>query len=78
MRGEGEVPRFLPVSRRTMLRQSAAGFGSLAWSSNADLASLGPICAAGIGVTFLIAVVLKPKALRARSEWNVARGAAPE
>lgn len=30
-----------------------AGFGSLAWSNNAGLASLGQVCAAGIGATLL-------------------------
>jgi predicted RND superfamily exporter protein len=37
-----------------------AGFASLAWSSNAGLASLGKVCALGIGLTLLTAVYLLP------------------
>ncbi len=37
-----------------------AGFGSLAWSSNAGLASLGKVCATGIGVTLLAGVGALP------------------
>ena len=37
-----------------------AGFGSLAWSSNAGMASLGQVCAVGIGSNMLIAIFLLP------------------
>ena len=37
-----------------------AGFGSLAWSSNAGMGSLGKICAVGIAANMMIAVVLLP------------------
>jgi predicted RND superfamily exporter protein/lauroyl/myristoyl acyltransferase len=37
-----------------------AGFGSLAWSGNAGMASLGKVCAAGIGANVLISVYLLP------------------
>jgi lauroyl/myristoyl acyltransferase len=37
-----------------------AGFGSLAWSSNAGMAGLGKVCAAGIAANMLIAVCLLP------------------
>ena len=37
-----------------------AGFGSLAWSSNPGMASLGEVCAIGIGANMLIAVFLLP------------------
>src|SRR5205823_2964679 len=38
-----------------------AGFGSLAWSSNAGMASLGAVCAVGIAGNMLISVLLLPK-----------------
>jgi predicted RND superfamily exporter protein/lauroyl/myristoyl acyltransferase len=37
-----------------------AGFGSLAWSTNAGMASLGQVCAVGIGSNMLIAIFLLP------------------
>ncbi|MEO6033894.1 MAG: MMPL family transporter [Verrucomicrobiota bacterium] len=37
-----------------------AGFGSLAWSNNAGLSSLGKVCAAGIAVTMLTSIYLLP------------------
>jgi predicted RND superfamily exporter protein/predicted LPLAT superfamily acyltransferase len=37
-----------------------AGFGSLAWSSNAGMASLGQVCAVGVAANMLIAVFLLP------------------
>jgi lauroyl/myristoyl acyltransferase len=37
-----------------------AGFGSLAWSGNAGMASLGRVCAVGIAANMLIAVGLLP------------------
>jgi predicted exporter/lauroyl/myristoyl acyltransferase len=39
---------------------AVAGFGSLAWSSNAGMASLGKMCAAGIALNMLLAVFLLP------------------
>jgi predicted RND superfamily exporter protein len=39
---------------------AVAGFGSLAFSSNAGMASLGRICATGIGFNVVISVVLLP------------------
>jgi len=37
-----------------------AGFGSLAFSSNLGMASLGQVCAVGIGANMLISVFLLP------------------
>ncbi len=37
-----------------------AGFGSLAWSSNPGMASLGKVCAVGIGANMLFSVFLLP------------------
>jgi uncharacterized protein len=37
-----------------------AGFGSLAWASNAGMASLGQVCAIGVGSNMLIAIFLLP------------------
>lgn len=37
-----------------------AGFGSLAWSTNAGMASLGQVCAVGIASNMLIAIFLLP------------------
>ena len=39
---------------------TVAGFGSLTWSSNAGLASLGLVCATGIGSTYGVACWLLP------------------
>ena len=39
---------------------AVAGFGSLAWSGNMGFASLGQVCAVGIGANMLIAVFLLP------------------
>jgi predicted RND superfamily exporter protein/lauroyl/myristoyl acyltransferase len=38
-----------------------AGFGSLAWSSNPGMASLGKVCAVGIGANMIFSVFLLPK-----------------
>jgi len=46
-----------------------AGFGSLAWSGNVGMASLGKVCAVGIGANMLIAVTLLPAWWR----WGTAR-----
>jgi lauroyl/myristoyl acyltransferase len=40
---------------------AVAGFGSLAWSGNAGMASLGKVCALGIGANMLVAVYLLPE-----------------
>src|SRR5205085_8424830 len=37
-----------------------AGFGSLAWSSNAGMASLGQVCAVGIAGNMLLSIFLLP------------------
>jgi predicted exporter/lauroyl/myristoyl acyltransferase len=39
---------------------TAAGFGSLAWSRNAGLASLGRVCATGVILTYLVSIYLLP------------------
>src|SRR6185437_3377087 len=39
---------------------AVAGFGSLAWSSNAGMSSLGQVCAVGIGGNMLVSVFLLP------------------
>ncbi len=44
---------------------TAIGFGSLAFASNAGLASLGRVCAAGILITMLVAVTMLPAWWRA-------------
>lgn len=44
-----------------------AGFGSLAWSSNAGMASLGQVCAIGIASNMLIAIFLLP------TWWRIAK-----
>jgi predicted RND superfamily exporter protein/lauroyl/myristoyl acyltransferase len=51
-----------------------AGFGSIAWSSNAGMASLGAVCAVGIAGNMLISVLLLPvwwKATGKTSSFNV-------
>jgi len=50
------------VGRALMLcgGTAVAGFGSLAWSSNPGMASLGKVCAVGIGANMLISVFLLP------------------
>jgi lauroyl/myristoyl acyltransferase len=48
-----------------------AGFGSLAWSGNAGMASLGKVCATGIAANMLIAVFLLP------AWWSVLRAERP-
>jgi lauroyl/myristoyl acyltransferase len=49
-----------------------AGFGSLAWSSNAGMASLGQVCAVGIAGNMLISVFLLP------IWWHVLQGRRPK
>lgn len=48
-----------------------AGFGSLAWSGNVGMASLGKVCAVGLGANMLIAVTLLPAWWRwSTSKWR--------
>ncbi len=47
---------------------AAAGFGSLGWSNNQGISSLGQLCAIGIGLNMLISVYLLPGWW-----WGVAR-----
>ena len=49
-----------------------AGFGSLAWSSNAGMSSLGAVCAVGIGGNMLISIYLLPWWWRACSRKDAA------
>ena len=58
------------VGRALMLcgATAVAGFGSLAFSSNLGMASLGQVCAVGIGANMLISVFLLP------SWWRLFRG----
>jgi KDO2-lipid IV(A) lauroyltransferase len=49
-----------------------AGFGSLAWSGNVGMASLGRVCAVGIAANMLISVWLLPIWWRRASERTVA------
>ncbi|HTL17612.1 MAG TPA: MMPL family transporter [Patescibacteria group bacterium] len=53
---------YLSVGRALLLcgGTAIAGFGSLAWSSNAGMASLGQVCAVGVGSNMLIAIFLLP------------------
>ena len=48
---------------------TASGFGTLAFASNAGLASLGQVCATGIAITSLLSVFLLP------AWWRTMRGA---
>ena len=63
------------VGRALMLcgGTAVAGFGSLAFSSNLGMASLGQVCAAGIGANALISIFLLPAWWQAfrRDEWRV-------
>jgi multidrug efflux pump subunit AcrB len=62
-RHQGDVHQaYLSVGRALLLcgGTAIAGFGSLAWSSNAGMASLGQLCAVGVGSNMLIAIFLLP------------------
>jgi uncharacterized protein len=62
-RHHGSIARLRQTIGRALFLCAAttmAGFGSLTWSSNAGLASLGQVCATGIAFTFVIAVLLLP------------------
>jgi len=69
------------VGRALMLcgATAMAGFGSLAFSSNLGMASLGKVCAVGIGTSMLISVFLLPAWWRWASARpnNVAAGILP-
>jgi len=62
-RGAGDLRAFWRSTGRALLLCAATtvtGFGSLAWSSNAGLASLGAVCATGIGCVALVALGFLP------------------
>jgi len=62
-RHQGDLPMAHRSVGRALLLCGAtaiAGFGSLAWSSNAGMASLGQVCAVGIAGNMLISVFLLP------------------
>jgi lauroyl/myristoyl acyltransferase len=62
-RNKGDIDETLRTTGRALLLcggTTVVGFGSLAWSSNAGLASLGKVCATGIGGVLLISVYLLP------------------
>jgi lauroyl/myristoyl acyltransferase/predicted RND superfamily exporter protein len=63
---------YLSVGRALLLcgGTAVAGFGSLALSVNAGMASLGEICAVGIGSNMLIAIFLLPSWWTARENRN--------
>ena len=64
------------VGRALMLcgGTAMAGFGSLAWSSNPGMASLGKVCAVGIGANMLISVFLLPVWWRLFSPTSTVQG----
>ncbi len=67
----------LAVGRALLLcgGTAMAGFGSLSWSTNAGMASLGEVCAVRIGSNMLISVYLLPLWWRAlRPEWKLKAG----
>ncbi len=67
-RHSGDVARVRQTVGRAILlcgASTAAGFGTLAFASNAGLASLGRVCAAGIVLSSLTAVLLLPAWWRA-------------
>jgi predicted RND superfamily exporter protein/lauroyl/myristoyl acyltransferase len=54
-----------------------AGFGSLAWSNNAGLSSLGKVCATGIATTMLTSIYLLPVWWRQASRGSKVEGQEP-
>ena len=68
------------VGRALMLcgGTAVAGFGSLAFSSNLGMASLGKVCAVGIGTNMLISVFLLPAWWRLFSPKSEVQPAAPK
>ena len=71
----------LAVGRALLLcgGTAVAGFGSLSFSTNAGMSSLGEVCAVGIGANMLISVYLLPVWWRkfAGSEYAAAKPPAP-
>ena len=62
-RNRGNISEAIRTTGRALLLcggTTVVGFGSLAWSSNAGLASLGKVCATGIAAVLLISVYLLP------------------
>ncbi len=62
-RNGGDPAAFRRTTGRALLLAAAttiAGFGSLAWAGNAGLASLGRLCAVGLGCVLLVSVGLLP------------------
>lgn len=57
---------------------TVAGFGSNAWSSNLGLASLGLVCASGVGISFLVSYFLLPSWWRTFAPSPVAGEVAPD
>jgi uncharacterized protein len=73
-RHAGDISRVRQTIGRALLLcavTTMAGFGSLAWSSNAGVASLGQVCAAGIAFTFVTAVLLMPVWWRTFTGGNI-------
>ncbi len=68
------------VGRALMLcgGTAVAGFGSLGFSSNPGMASLGKVCAAGIGANMLISVFLLPTWWRLSSPQPTVHSPQPE
>jgi len=70
-RYEGDLPSVRQTVGRAILlcgASTACGFGTLGFASNAGLAGLGRVCAAGIFLTSLISVFLLP------AWWRTVRG----
>lgn len=62
-RYQGDIATVRHIVGRALFLCAATttvGFGSLAWSNNAGLASLGAVCATGIACTFLTSTALLP------------------
>jgi len=57
---------------------AVAGFGSLAFSSNLGMSSLGKVCAVGIGANMLISVFLLPAWWRLLSPKSKVQSPKPE
>jgi predicted exporter len=70
---------YIAVGRALLLcgGTAVAGFGSLAWSSNAGMASLGRVCAVGIAGNMLLAVFLLPAWWRRAAHGAAASSTVP-
>lgn len=76
----GDARRARRVTGRALLLcggTTIAGFGSLGWSSNAGLASLGQVCAAGIACAMVVSVGLLPEWWRALQRRRAENRVAP-